>query len=47
MNIQGMKKVEKRPEVEMWMKQNKVNLMGLVETHIGETQQERRNNYTW
>ncbi len=43
LNIQGMMRQEERPEIEEWMRKNRVWFMGLTETHIPNNQQERKN----
>ena len=47
LNIQGMKEVMKREEVEEWMVRRGVDVLALQETHIPETKVEVRNKFTW
>ena len=41
-NIQGMRALVKREEVERWMSKEKISAMVITETHIPETQVEKR-----
>ena len=41
------KKIGVREEVEDWMKQKKIGIMGLHETRIGINSREARKEYTW
>ena len=47
MNIQGMKMVMKREEVEAWMSKRNVQVTVVQETHIPTSGVERRNRFTW
>jgi exonuclease III len=47
LNIQGMKVVMKREEVEAWMASKSVMVLALQETHIHTSGVEKRGRYTW
>ena len=47
MNIQGMKVVMKREEVEAWMAKRNVQVTVVQETHIPTAGMERRKRFTW
>ena len=46
LNVKGMKRMGKREEVEVWMKDNYVQILALQETYIGQNAREARKGYT-
>ena len=46
-NTQGMKIPAKREEIEQWMSDRDVTVLGLHETHIAQNTRESRSDYTW
>ena len=46
-NVQGMKQVCKREEVECWMIENEIRIVLIQETHIKADHVERRMDHHW
>ena len=47
LNTKGLKQVGKREEIEKWMHDRDIDVLGLQETHIAQNNKERRQWYTW
>lgn len=47
LNVRGLKKLGKRIEIEYYMKDNRIDIMTIQETHLGEDTREVRKHYSW
>ena len=47
LNIQGLKQSGKREEVEKSMTRNQIDILGIQETHIAQTNTEKGKDYCW
>ena len=47
LNMRGAKKIGAREEVEIWMKERGIQILGLQETRIANNTRESRKEYTW
>ena len=45
--VRGLKQPGKREEIERWMTQNTVDIMGIQETHCAANSKEKRREYSW
>ena len=47
LNMRGSKTLGKREEIERWMKENKIAILSVQETHVGVNAKETRDTHTW